>query len=89
MTVEKVQGLQQEFDKQVAELKDLLARVDARIKDRQALGLDVKAAQELRDKAFTNISFAEADASHGIHNPAYASEMLRVARQWLEEALTK
>jgi len=89
MTVEKIQGLQQEFDKQVKELKDLLARVDARIKDRQAMGLDVKAAQELRDKAFTNISFAEADASHGIHNPAYASEMLRVARQWLEEALTK
>ncbi|MEW6398963.1 MAG: ammonia-forming cytochrome c nitrite reductase subunit c552 [Bacillota bacterium] len=89
MTGEKTEGLHQEFDRQVKELKDLLARVDARIKDRQAMGLYVKAAQELRDKAFTNISFAEADASGGIHNPGYTNEMLRVARQWLQEALTR
>jgi len=89
MNAEKIAGLHQEFSRQIEELKGLLARVDARIKERQAVGLDVRAAQELRDKAFTNISFAQADASGGIHNPAYITEMLRVARQWLEEALTR
>ncbi|MFZ5767417.1 MAG: ammonia-forming cytochrome c nitrite reductase subunit c552 [Bacillota bacterium] len=89
MNAEKIAALHQEFSRQIEELKGLLARVDARIKERQAVGLDVRAAQELRDKAFTNISFAQADASGGIHNPAYITEMLRVARQWLEEALTR
>lgn len=89
MTADKIEGLMADFDKQIADLKALLAQVDQHISLWEDMGVDMQAARDLRDKAFTNISFAENDASKGIHNPGYVREMLRVAEQYLEDALTK
>lgn len=87
MTAEKIQGLFDKFEARIEELKELLAEVDAHIANETKFGRDMTAAKALRDKAFTNISFAEQDKSKGIHNPAYVEEMLRVAEEFLRQAM--
>ncbi len=89
MTTEKIQGLFEEFETRIAELKALLAEVDAHIANETKFGRDMTEAKALRDKAFTNISFAEQDKSKGIHNPAYVDAMLRAAEDYLNQAMRK
>ncbi len=88
MTAEKVQGLFDAFDTRLASLKDQLAVVDAHIANEESFGRDMATAKALRDKAFTNISFAENDKSKGIHNPAYVEAMFDAAEEFLQQAMT-
>lgn len=87
MTAEKVKGLFDAFDARIAGLKETMAQVDAHIANEVSFGRDMSAAKALRDKAFTNISFAEADSSKGMHNPAYVEEMLNAAEDYLNQAM--
>jgi len=87
MTAEKIEAVFAAFEEELADLNALLARVDEHIAREQGFGRDMSAAKALRDKAYTNITFAEADGSKGIHNPAYVEAMLQVARDYLEEAM--
>jgi len=89
MTAEKIKGLFDAFDARIAALKDKLAQVDAHIANEVSFGRDMSEAKALRDKAFTNISFAEGDASKGIHNPPYTDAMLRAAEDYLDQAMRK
>jgi predicted CXXCH cytochrome family protein len=87
MTAEKIEAVFAAFEEELADLNALLAQVDEHIGREQGFGRDMSAAKALRDKAYTNISFAEADGSKGIHNPAYVEAMLQAAREYLEEAM--
>lgn len=71
-------------DAKVASLRAMLKQADAKLAAFPNPELKAK-----RDIAYTNITYVEADGSHGVHNFDYAMKLLKIAEDNLKAVLGK
>lgn len=76
MTKEEVEAVQKPIEARITALKADLAAAKKKL---DAMTGDTTFLKNLYNVAYTNVSYVEADASKGIHNPAYARALLDVA----------
>ena len=69
----------------IEELKPRLESAQKALEDAKTAGKDVTDAEKALGPAITDLTYVEADASFGIHNPEYADSLLKVTAEKLDE----